>query len=119
MRLRADSAYLIIGGLKGLCGSVAIYLSRIGAKEIVVMSRSGCDDETSRGVLFQLKALGTHVVVIKGDVSNLDDVKNAFQYGTRPIAGVVQGAMVLRVRHISSQSQYILTQLYRIKCLLS
>lgn len=98
---------------------MAIYLSRIGAKEIVVMSRSGCDDETSRGVLFQLKALGTEVVVIKGDVTKLNDVRNAFQQGARPIAGVVQGAMVLRVRYVSSLSQYMLTEFYRIGCLLS
>lgn len=64
--------------------------------------KSGCDDETSRSVLFQLKALGTEVVVIKGDVTKLNDVRNAFQQGARPIAGVVQGAMVLRVRYVSS-----------------
>lgn len=56
-------------------------------------------------MLFQLEALGTRVIVIKGDVANAEDVRNAFQKGARPIAGVVQGAMVLRVRHVSTQPQ--------------
>ena len=67
------------------------------------MSRSGCDDETSQGVLFQLRALGTVVTVIKGDVSKLDEVKRAFQQAIKPIAGVVQGAMLLRVRYMPGQ----------------
>lgn len=39
--LRSDVSYLIIGGLKGLCGGLAVYMARHGAKHIVAMSRSG------------------------------------------------------------------------------
>lgn len=107
MKLRVDVSYLIVGGLKGLCGSLAMYLSRLGAKHLVVMSRSGCDDETSQGVIFQLNALGCEVAVIKGDVVKLEDVKTAFQSAPKPIAGIIQGVMLLRVSIFSPNSTNI------------
>ncbi|TEY71320.1 hypothetical protein BOTCAL_0095g00030 [Botryotinia calthae] len=96
LKLRSDASYFIVGGLKGICGSLAMYLSLLGAKNLVVMSRTGCDDDVSQSVLFQLKALGTDVVVIKGDVVKLDDVRVAFKSAIKPIAGIIQGVMLLR-----------------------
>jgi hypothetical protein len=47
LRLRSDVTYLIVGGLKGLCGSIAAHLAQHGARHIAVISRSGLDDEVS------------------------------------------------------------------------
>lgn len=96
--LRTDKSYLIIGGLKGLCGSLAIYLAKLGAKHLVILSRSGYADKKSQGVLKNLRAEGSQVDLIEGDVSVLDDVRRAFKSATVAIGGLVQGAMVLRVR---------------------
>ena len=95
--LRSDISYLIIGGLKGLCGSLAVYMARHGAGHIVVMSRSGYKDEISQRVLKDLSSEGCQVDLAIGDVSNVDDVKRAFLNATAPIGGIIQGAMVLRV----------------------
>ena len=95
--LRSDVSYLIIGGLKGLCGSLAVYMARHGAKHIVVMSRSGYDDKTSQRVLHDLYSEGCQVDLAIGDVSDLGDVRRAFQKAAVPIGGIIQGAMVLRV----------------------
>lgn len=95
--LRGDISYLIIGGLKGLCGSLAVYMARHGAKHIVVMSRSGYEDEISKRVLNDLSNEGCQVDLAKGDVSELEDVRRAFQQASVPIGGIIQGAMVLRV----------------------
>ena len=95
--LRSDISYLIIGGLKGLCGSLAVYLARHGARHIVVMSRSGYQDESSQRILRDLSNESCQVDLATGDVSNADDVKRAFQDATAPIGGIIQGAMVLRV----------------------
>lgn len=89
--------YLIVGGLKGLCGSLAIYLAKKGAKHIAVMSRSGHHDEMSQGVIKNIHALGSQIDLLKGDVANLEDVRSCFKETTIPIGGIVQGAMVLRV----------------------
>lgn len=92
-----DATYLIVGGLKGLCGSLAIYMARCGAKSLTIMSRSGADDETSRRVIQDLNSLGTTTRIVCGDVSNLEDVDRMFSELTSPIKGVIQGAMLLRV----------------------
>jgi KR domain/Zinc-binding dehydrogenase len=102
LSLRSDVCYLIVGGLKGLCGSLAIYLARHGARHLVVVSRSGYQDKKSLAVLQDLDALGTQVDLAEGDVSKLDDVQRVFQRSTKPIGGVIQGAMVLRVKLILS-----------------
>jgi NADPH:quinone reductase-like Zn-dependent oxidoreductase/acyl transferase domain-containing protein/NAD(P)-dependent dehydrogenase (short-subunit alcohol dehydrogenase family) len=96
LRLDPSGAYLIIGGLKGLCGSLAILLAQSGAKQLVVMSRSGADDHKSRAVLRDIIALGAHLTVFKGDVSCAEDVSRMFQQARRPIKGIIHGAMVLR-----------------------
>jgi len=41
LELKPDVAYLIVGGLKGLCGSLAVHMARQGARHIIAMSRSG------------------------------------------------------------------------------
>ena len=40
LSLRGDVSYLIVGGLKGLCGSLAVHMAQHGAKHLIVMSRS-------------------------------------------------------------------------------
>ncbi len=99
LSLRKDISYLIVGGLKGLCGSLAIYLARCGARHLTVLSRSGYHDKKSQGVLRHLDALGAKVDLTIGDVSKINHVQSLFQQSTKPIGGVIHGAMVLRVHH--------------------
>ncbi|KAF4769894.1 hypothetical protein HAV15_011851 [Penicillium sp. str.  len=102
--LRSDACYLIVGGLKGLCASLAVYLAKCGAKHLAVISRSGHTDEKSQGVVREIQALGCEIDLLSGDVSIKDDVEKAFRQTTVPIAGIIQGAMVLRDRTFSSMS---------------
>ena len=95
--LRSDVSYLIFGGLKGLCGSLAIHMAQNGAKHLISLSRSGCTDERSQTVVMNCKALGCEVYEAKADVSNAEEVQRVFKNARTPIGGVIQGAMVLRV----------------------
>jgi hypothetical protein len=97
LKLNPDVSYFISGGFKGLCGSLALYLARHGAKNIVVMARSGYDDAGSQSIIYNLNAMGCHVDLVKGDITKIEDVRRAFQEASKPIGGVIQGAMVLRV----------------------
>lgn len=97
LSLDSEAAYLIVGGLKGLCGSLAVYLARSGARHLIIMSRSGGHDERSQRVIKDLEALGARVQIAKGDVSDLNDTTRVFKESYRPIKGIIQGAMVLRV----------------------
>ncbi|KAI4952622.1 Type I Iterative PKS [Alternaria rosae] len=96
LQLRDDLSYLIVGGLKGLCGSMAVDLARHGARNVVIVGRSGYDDPRSQAVLKDLAAEGCHVDLVRGDVAKVEDVRNAFESATMPVGGIVQGAMVLR-----------------------
>ncbi|KXX76491.1 Lovastatin diketide synthase LovF [Madurella mycetomatis] len=94
--LRPDVSYLIVGGLKGLCGSLAIHMAYHGARHIIACSRSGIDDEASARVVYNCHALGCEVTEARGDVSDADFVRGVFKSARPRIAGVIQGAMVLR-----------------------
>ncbi|KAF7590609.1 hypothetical protein BBP40_002604 [Aspergillus hancockii] len=93
-----QSAYLIVGGLKGLCGSLAVHLAQRGARHLVVMSRSGCTDPRSQAVMSDCRSLGCEVHVCRGNVSRILDVRRAFMRAPVPIGGIVQGVMLLRDR---------------------
>lgn len=99
LALRADASYLIVGGLRGLCGNLAIHMASHGAKRIVVCSRSGLGDEASQKTLRNCLSYGCEVVEAKGDVADEEFVRSVFQKASPPIAGVIQGAMILRVRY--------------------
>lgn len=95
--LRPDVAYLIVGGLRGLCGSLAIHIAQHGARHIVAMSRSGCDDEQSQRVVQNCRSFDCVIYAAQGDVANSNDVLRALQVAPVSVGGIIQGAMVLRV----------------------
>ncbi|MCJ1306407.1 hypothetical protein MMC25_000049 [Agyrium rufum] len=96
MKLRDDVGYLIVGGLKGLCGSIPLSFARHGASHLIVMGRSGFDDKASQTVIRNIEAEGCEIHVVTADVTIEQDVKRAFARATKPVGGIVQGAMVVR-----------------------
>ncbi|KAF1730562.1 Asperfuranone polyketide synthase afoG [Beauveria bassiana] len=94
--LSDNVAYLIVGGLRGLCGSLAVHMAQHGAKHIIALSRSGINDERSQKIVKNCNSFGCSVYSAKGDVSVWEDVLRAFQDAPVPIGGVLQGAMLLR-----------------------
>lgn len=75
-----------------------------GARHFIFLSRSGADKPEAAALLEELYELARSqhpdltVRVIRGDVSIRDDVSRAISSATKPIKGVVQAAMVLKVR---------------------
>ncbi|KAK8144631.1 hypothetical protein G3M48_005561 [Beauveria asiatica] len=94
--LSDNVAYLIVGGLRGLCGSLTVHMARHGAKHIIALSRSGIDDERSQKIVKNCSSFGCRVYGAKGDVSVWEDVLGVFRDAPVPIGGVLQGAMLLR-----------------------
>lgn len=97
LSLRADASYVIVGGLKGLCGSLAIHMARHGARHIIAVSRSGIDDAASQKAVKNCLAYGCEVVEAKGDVADIGFLRGVFKSASPKVAGIIQGAMVLRV----------------------
>ncbi|KAI4116922.1 MAG: hypothetical protein LQ345_002740 [Seirophora villosa] len=96
LSLRSDASYLIVGGLKGLCGTLAIYMAQRGAQRIIALSRSGIDDDASKKVAAGCLAYGCQVVEARGDVADVDFLRQVIKEASPPVAGIVQGAMILR-----------------------
>ncbi|XDG09707.1 hypothetical protein ABKA04_009322 [Annulohypoxylon sp. FPYF3050] len=97
LQLDPKAGYLIVGGLRGLCGSIAVHMASHGARHIIVLNRGGFQDEASARIIENCAAHGCKVTSAKGDVGDIHFVKRIFKEA-RPkrIAGVIQGAMVLR-----------------------
>ena len=104
LQLRENGSYFIAGGFKGLCGSLAVYLARNGAKNIVVISRGGYEDARSQKTIYDCNSLGCNVDLIKGDITRIHDVRRAFKGASKPVIGVIQGAMVLRDRMFTTMT---------------
>ncbi|CRK37551.1 hypothetical protein BN1708_007417, partial [Verticillium longisporum] len=98
IKFAEHACYLLIGGLKGLCGSIAVDWARRGAKHLAVMSRSGYDDEASQRVLREIEGTSCHIDLLQGDITILDDVRRVISETSVPIRGILQGSMVLRDR---------------------
>ena len=94
--LQGEGAVFIVGGLKGVCGSLAVHLARQGAKHLAIMSRSGHEDETSQRIIHNLRGLGCSIDLLQGDVTIAEDVQRCFTETRVPISSIIQGAMVLR-----------------------
>lgn len=97
LRLSSDVSYLIVGGLKGVCGTLAVHMARHGARNILVSNRSGIADEASEKIVRDCMAYGCRVIEAKGDVGDIEWIKTLVRDTVPRIAGVIQGAMVLRV----------------------
>ena len=75
-----------------------------GARNFIFLSRSGTDKPEAAALVEELHELARatypdlSVQVIRGDVSVRDDVARAISCAKKPIKGVVQAAMVLKVR---------------------
>jgi NADPH:quinone reductase-like Zn-dependent oxidoreductase len=98
LALRADVSYLLIGGLGGLGQSIAKWMAELGAKHLVFLSRSAGVSEAHEPFFNELVAMGCSCQSFAGSVANLRDVQNAVSNAVKPIAGVLQMSMVLRVR---------------------
>ena len=95
--LRSDASYLVVDGLKGLCGNLAIHMAQHGARSIIVYSRSGISDEASKKTMMNCLAYGCQIVEAKGDVADIQSLRRVFKEASPGIAGIIQGAMILRV----------------------
>ncbi|TVY26941.1 Fumagillin dodecapentaenoate synthase [Lachnellula hyalina] len=102
--LQSNVSYLIVGGLKGICGSLAVYMAAHGAKYIIAMTRSGISDERSQAIVRDCNALGCEVQEAKADVTNTEDVESAFKAATHPVGGIIQGAVILRDKPFESMT---------------
>lgn len=95
--IHGDGTYWITGGLGGLGLSVARWMADCGARHLALMSRRAPSD-AAQETLDALREVGVDVMIVQGDVANIDDVTTALDTINRnmpPLRGVIHAAGVL------------------------
>lgn len=92
------STYLLIGGMGGLGKAVATWMVEKGARSFVFLSRSAGTSAGSKAFLLELESQGCSALAVPGDVSQITDIERAIKAAPTSMAGVIQMAMVLKVR---------------------
>ena len=103
---RADSSYLITGGLGALGRQAGKWLAEKGAGQVVLVSRRQ-PDQATQTLLDQITQLGCQVFVESADFGNPDDVNTLMaKFGNEflPLKGVIHAAGVLDDALIADQS---------------
>lgn len=98
--LHADGTYVVVGGTSGIGLDIASWMPSKGARNIVLVSRSGASTESAQKTIAELQSNGVTVKVCRCDVSSEQSVADnltSLLSQMPPVRGVVYGAMVLRV----------------------
>ncbi|KAL7803491.1 beta-ketoacyl synthase domain-containing protein [Trichoderma aethiopicum] len=95
LKLLPDASYLVVGGLRGACGTLVVHMAQHGARHIVVNNRGGIQDTASAKVVRDCLSYGCVVKEARGDVGDYEAVSRIFKDTVPRIAGVVHGPMVL------------------------
>ncbi|KAJ6018051.1 fatty acid synthase S-acetyltransferase [Penicillium sp. IBT 35674x] len=94
--LRKGQSVLIHSAAGGV-GLAAIQISRLlDAEKLGLFSRSGNNTEKSSAFVQELEAMGCTANVVVGDVVHMEDVMRAISSCPKPLAGVIQLAMVIK-----------------------
>ncbi|KAF7595008.1 hypothetical protein BBP40_007609 [Aspergillus hancockii] len=93
----SNASYLIGGGLRGFCRSLAITHAKHGVKKLAVMSRSGSKEGRSQDAIANCGSLGCITEEYIGDVTSSTDIRLVLVSTKPTIRGIIQASMVLRV----------------------
>ncbi|KAI1371682.1 putative polyketide synthase [Hypoxylon crocopeplum] len=97
-QLRPDRTYLIAGGLGGLGRGIARWMARCGARNLILLSRSGPRTSEALELLTELRGQDVNVATPRCDVTDLGVLESVLtDCLTRmpPIAGCIQASMVM------------------------
>jgi D-arabinose 1-dehydrogenase-like Zn-dependent alcohol dehydrogenase len=100
LSLSADVSYLIVGGFGGLGRAISRWMVEQGAKSLVFLSRSTELTPIRKAFMEELHMMGCIIQTQAGSVANSGDVQKAIDMCPKPLAGIIQLAMSLRVRSI-------------------
>ncbi|KGQ12279.1 Lovastatin nonaketide synthase [Beauveria bassiana D1-5] len=97
--LKADATYIIIGGTGGLGRSMSKRMVQRGARNIVLLSRSGSMTAELERLIAECEPLGAKIHVMACDVADeakVNELIAQLRSSLPPILGVIHAAMVLR-----------------------
>ncbi|KAL2759081.1 hypothetical protein ACRALDRAFT_1040872 [Sodiomyces alcalophilus JCM 7366] len=95
----AEATYVIAGGLGGLGRSFARWMVGRGAKNLILLSRSGVQTAAARLLVSELESQGVRVEAPPVDISHLEklrEVLESLKDTMPPIRGCIQATVALR-----------------------
>ncbi len=120
-RLRAAASYLIVGGLGSVGLEVARWAAKQGAGHLVLLSRSGLAQDGNRTrAVEEIRASGTPVTVISGDVASAETMQRVFAlFGSDcpELRGIFHVATTQSVADIAELSEQQIAEMLRPKVL--
>lgn len=96
-----DASYMIAGGLGGVGQHIARWMARLGARNILLLSRRGVAHPDAQKLVNELAVYGTRITPYACDISNAEQVQQTILHASKimpPIRGIIQAAMALSVR---------------------
>ncbi|KAI1389028.1 polyketide synthase [Hypoxylon trugodes] len=93
-----SACYLVTGGMGGLGRSILRWMTQHGARNFLVLSRSGTNTPEAQQLVCELEIIGVIVHAVQCDISIADDVSSVvMEYSRRlNIKGVVHAAVSLQ-----------------------
>ena len=95
---RPDRSYLISGGASGFGLQIAQWMAARGARNLVLLSRSGPKSDEDREALESLRSRGVRILLAHADITDraaIDRLVLDLSRELLPLAGVIHGAAVL------------------------
>ena len=93
--LDSSASYLLIGGLGGLGRSIAVWMVQRGARHLTFLSRSAGTGKHDRDFVREIESMGCSVQLVRGSVTNKEDVSRAVNGVPATLKGIIQMTMVL------------------------
>lgn len=95
-KLDGEASYLLVGGLGGLGRAVSVWMVEHGAKHLTFLSRSAGTGRHDADFKREIESMGCTVQLVRGDVTNAEDIARVVDGALAPLKGIVQMSMVLR-----------------------
>ncbi|WAM54403.1 type I polyketide synthase [Vreelandella venusta] len=98
MTLTADASYLVTGGLGGFGLKTAQWLVSKGARQLILLSRSGPASEEAQAAIAAFEAQGVTVLAAACDITDHDALASVMERAKRelsPLRGIVHAATVI------------------------
>jgi acyl transferase domain-containing protein/NADPH:quinone reductase-like Zn-dependent oxidoreductase/acyl carrier protein len=118
--LESHASYLVSGGLGGLGRAVCDRLVRLGARFLVLVSRTGAATDDQKAILADLADRGVRAVAVRADVADGKALGRAMEAALAdmpPLRGVVHCAGVLRDATIATMTSPDIRAVLRAKAL--
>lgn len=107
---QSDASYVLVGGLGGIGRAIALWMADKGAKNLILLNRSGLAKVSAQSTVQELTEKGVQVYIHACDISKESDVRQMFldiSWGAPPVRGIMHGAMVLKVSDVYAIFQLV------------